>query len=83
MGEIVEMGKQLNDILRLMKGLHGDRWPEVSAGARAAITGEMALEGCSVLTAAIPIAKAMAADGKSPVLLLAVAAEMSAEEGSK
>lgn len=59
-----------------MKRLHGPAWPEVSKPYRAVLAGVMGEEGCGPLEAVIPIAKAMSAKGVSPIMVLAVAAEM-------
>jgi hypothetical protein len=62
--------------LRTMKRLHSDKWDEKAAPYRAVLNGVIGTEGCSVLEAALPIAKEMSEKGVSPVMLLAVAAEM-------
>jgi len=67
---------KLESALQTMKQLHGDKWPERAAPYRAVLNGVIGTEGCSVLEAALPIAKAMSAAGETPVMLLAVAAEM-------
>jgi len=67
---------KLESALQTMKRLHGDKWEERAAPYRAVLNGVIGTEGCSVLEAALPIAKAMSAAGESPVMLLAVAAEM-------
>ena len=67
---------KLESALQTMKRLHGDKWAEKSAPYRAVLNGVIGTEGCSVLEAALPIAKAMSEAGETPVMLLAVAAEM-------
>lgn len=67
---------KLESALQTMKRLHGDKWDEKAAPYRAVLNGVIGTEGCSVLAAALPIAKAMSEAGESPVMLLAVAAEM-------
>lgn len=67
---------KLESALCTMKRLHGDKWSERAAPYRAVLSGVIASEGCSVLDAALPIATAMSNAGESPVMLLAVAAEM-------
>ncbi len=67
---------KLEAALQAMNRLHGDKWEERAAPYRAVLNGVIGTEGCSVLDAALPIAKAMSAAGESPVMLLAVAAEM-------
>ncbi len=71
---------KLEAALQTMKRLHGDKWAEASAPYRLILNGVIASEGCSSIAAALPIAKAMSEDGKNPVMLLAVAAEMCNEE---
>jgi hypothetical protein len=71
---------KLEAAYQTMKRLHGDKWSEASAPYRLILNGVIAAEGCSSLAAALPIAKAMSEDGKNPVMLLAVAAEMCNEE---
>ena len=67
---------KLEAALQSMKRLHGDKWDEKSAPYRAVLNGVIGTEGCSVIEATLPIATAMSEAGKSPVMLLAVAAEM-------
>lgn len=67
---------KLEAALQTMKRLHGDKWDERAAPYRAVLNGVIGTEGCSVFEAALPIAKAMSKAGESPVMLLAVAAEM-------
>ena len=67
---------KLEAALQTMKSLHGDKWDERAAPYRAVLNGVIGTEGCSVLEAALPIAKAMSEAGETPVMLLAVAAEM-------
>ena len=80
MMQAAKTAARLEAALQTMKRLHGDKWDEKAAPYRAVLNGIMGTEGCSVLAAALPIAKDMSAAGKSPVMLLAVAAEMCAKE---
>jgi hypothetical protein len=75
----VRLAIKLESALHTMKRLHGAKWSEKAAPYRAVLSGVMGDEGCSVLSAALPIAKDMRANGHSPVMLLAVAAEMIGE----
>ena len=72
----VKLALKLESALQTMKRLHGDKWNEAAAPYRAVLNGVMGTERCSALEAVLPIATAMSADGKNPVMLLAVAAEM-------
>ena len=81
--QAVQTAAKLEAALQIMKRLHGDAWGKVSASYRTAINGVMGAEQCSVLAAALPIAKRMSTAGKSPVMLLAVAAEMCKESEAK
>ena len=74
---------KLESALQTMKSLHGDKWPERAAPYRAVLDGVIGTEGCSVLDAALPIAKAMSDAGESPVMLLAAAAEMINERSAR
>ena len=67
---------KLEAALQTMKRLYGDKWEERAAPYRAVLNGVIGTEGCSVLEAALPIAKDMSEKGVSPIMLLAVAAEM-------
>ena len=78
--EAARVAVKLESALRTMKRLYGDKWAEKSVPYRATLNGVIGTEGCSVLEAALPIAKAMSAAGESPVMLLAVAAEMCQEQ---
>lgn len=70
---------RLQDCLKTAKQLCGDTWSEKSLPYRTILNGVIATEGCSVLQAALPIANAMSSAGESPLMLLAVAAEMCEE----
>lgn len=77
----VRMADRLEEMRRLMKQLHGDKWPEKSAPYREAVRQAMQEQNTqSVLSAVIPLAQDVARKGHSPVMLLAVAADMAAEE---
>jgi hypothetical protein len=76
MMQAVKSAIKLESALQTMKRLHGDKWDEKAAPYRAVLNGVIGTVGCSVLEAALPIAKAMSEAGESPVMLLAVAAEM-------
>ena len=70
---------QLEAALSSMQHMYGDKWDERAAPYRAVLNGVIGTEGCSVLEAALPIAKAMSEAGETPRMLLAVAAEMCQE----
>jgi hypothetical protein len=74
--QVARVAVKLETILQTMKRLHGDKWDEMAAPYRAVLNGVVGTEGCSVLDAALPIAKAMSEAGESPLMLIAVAAEM-------
>ena len=74
--DLQRVAVKLESALQTMKRLHGDKWDEKAAPYRAVLNGVIGTERCSVLEAALPIAKAMSEAGETPVMLLAVAAEM-------
>jgi hypothetical protein len=74
--QVARVAVKLESALQTMKRLHGDKWEERAAPYRAVLNDVIGVEGCSVLEAALLIAKAMSDAGEMPVMLLAVAAEM-------
>jgi hypothetical protein len=77
--QAARVAAKLESALQTMKRLLGDKWEERATPYRTALQGIMATDGCSVLDAALPVAKRMTAAGESPVMLLAVAAEMASQ----
>jgi hypothetical protein len=74
----VEVSSQLKDNLTVMKRLIGDKWQESSKEYRVILLAVMAASGdTNPLGCAIPMAKEMSERGHSPLMLLAVATEMS------
>jgi hypothetical protein len=72
---------KLSAALDAMRSIHGDEWHNVAAPIKALIRRSMEATGTdNPIAVAIPAAKAMDRDGKSPLLLLAVAAEMAEED---
>ncbi len=70
----VKLTRELNAIRRL----YGDKWRNHSQPYRARIERDMRRRCVdSPIEAAIPIAKDMSEHGHNPIMLLAVAAEMS------
>lgn len=75
------MADRLEEMRALMKRIHGDQWPEKSAPYREALRQAMQEQNTqNVLSAVVPLAQDVARKGHSPVMLLAVAADMAAEE---
>lgn len=73
----VETAIRLQEARDGIRRLLGDKWPETVAALRPEIEGLMkARNTTNPIEAVIPAAKAMRADGKSPIVLLAVAVEM-------
>jgi hypothetical protein len=74
----VEVSSQLKDNLSVMKRLIGDKWQESSKEYRIILLGVMTASGdTNPLACALPMAKEMSERGHSPLMLLAVATEMS------
>jgi hypothetical protein len=83
MADMMQMAKtvvQLEAALQAMKRLYGAKWGEKSALYRTVLNAAIRWERCTVLQAAIPLAKHMSDAGENPVMLLAVAAEMCQEQ---
>ena len=74
--QAARLALKLESAMQTMKRLHGEKRDERAQPYRTALQGIMATEGCSVLNAALPVAKVMRDAGESPVMLLAVAADM-------
>ena len=73
-----EISSQLRDNLAVMKRLIGDKWESSSKEYRVILLGVMAASGdTNPLACALPMAKEMSERGHSPLMLLAVATEMS------
>ena len=74
----VEVSKELRDNLTVMKRLLGDKW-EASAEEYKNIMRRvmLATEDSNPIACALPMAKEMSKRGHSPLMLLAVATEMS------
>ena len=74
---------KLEKTMLTMKRLHGERWNKVAEPYRAVLRGVMKDAGTdNVLGVALQIAKGMDAEGHSPTMLLAVAAEMASSENT-
>ena len=74
---------KLEKTMLTMKRLHGERWNKVAEPYRAVLRGVMKDSGTdNVLGVALQIAKGMDAEGHSPTMLLAVAAEMASSENT-
>ena len=86
MADMMQMARtvvQLEAALQAMKRLYGAKWGEKSALYRTVLHAAIRWERCTVLQAAIPLAKHMSDAGENPVMLLAVAAEMCQEQTAK
>jgi len=59
-----------------MKKLHGPAWSDIVAEYRPHIEDLMKVQKLSALQVVLPIAKGMSQDGKNPILILAVAVEI-------
>lgn len=71
----------LKSNLETMRRLMGDKWPEASKEYREILTAAMVGSGdTNPIACAIPLAKEMSDRGLHPLMLLAVAAEMSEGE---
>ena len=74
----VEVSNQLRENLMVMKRLIGDKWEASSKEYRVILLAVMAASGdANPLACALPMAKEMSERGHSPLMLLAVATEMS------
>lgn len=74
----VEVSSQLRDNLSVMKRLIGDKWESSAAEYRTIVRRVMnATDDTNPIACALPMAKEMSKRGHSPLMLLAVATEMS------
>jgi hypothetical protein len=72
------VSNQLRENLTVMKRLIGDKWEASSKEYRVILLAVMAASGdTNPLACALPMAKEMSERGHSPLMLLAVATEMS------
>ena len=73
----ITIAAKMFDLRDAMKRLYADRWPTLAAPYREMIAGAMQGSGDNnALSAVIPLAKAMSANGHNPTLLMAVALDM-------
>ena len=74
----VEISQQLKANMDVMKRLSGDNWKERSKEYRIILLAVMTASGdTNPLNCALPMAQEMSERGHSPLMLLAVATEMS------
>jgi len=74
----VEVSKELQDNLAVMKRLIGDKWEASAAEYKTIVSRVMiATNDDNPISCALPMAKEMSRRGHSPLMLLAVATEMS------
>jgi hypothetical protein len=79
-----EAQSELKTILSVMKRLTGERWKQATGEYRAILLAAMEGSGdTNPLACAIPIAQAMSDRGQNPLMLLAVATEMSEASNTK
>lgn len=81
--ELLKITVKMDEILTDIKTLYGDDWKEKSNPFRREI--ERSMKGQKItnpLRAILPLAKGIIAQGHNPIILLAVAIEMSKESNS-
>jgi hypothetical protein len=76
--DCVVMSEKLADNLAVYRRIYGTRWADVVADMGGALRSRMNATGESnPIAAALPVAKEMHRDNVNPMLLLAVATELS------
>lgn len=81
--QCVEISSELKTNLSVMKRIMGERWKQATGEYRAVLLAAMVGSGdTNPLACAVPIAKEMSERGHIPLMLLAVATEMSEASNS-
>lgn len=80
----VEVSKELRANLTVMKRLLGQKWDESAKEYKTILLAVMAASGdANPIACALPMAKEMSERGHNPLMLLAVATEMSEASNGK
>lgn len=81
--ENLQTAQKLENLRAAMKSILADKWEETVQEQRPFIEGLMQAEGHdNAIKAVMPVVKSMKADGECPLLVLAVAAEITLRQNA-